>query len=406
MPNRRPQPVAKASPPSPSQNVVVPAESSFGATHQLPPETLHRILGIVVQLDVGNTPDQNAQRRPAIYYRELYNMRMVCRRWNEAIISSPRFWSLVDLSRGEGVVKTILARAEGIWPLLVVCWQTTNNLDRVVELMLPQMHRVRSLQLTLNDTQLQFVSPLLHRPAPSLHRAELACVTEIAIRGALFAGHAPRLQELSLNGVVADLSTQNFPNIESLKLSLTTTSVEDLSALLMGCPRLDRILLDPITFTLRKPDVEKLVFLPNLQSFVIYSRQSPQVACLLSRLRAPRCKVWWVHEAANAFPFHPPQVIFGPFMEQVSAGAEAWDPFTPVRLELEPDSIACKFGRTDYHLSMARVVGGPFWDEVLEKLGTILGDGRGREVMVKLSGWSAFSLPSRVYIPSGWKVLP
>ncbi|KAG8894901.1 hypothetical protein FRB99_000922, partial [Tulasnella sp. 403] len=414
---------------SPSQSAVMPAErylsqgsdagcpgkihhhhavhrdrgSSKAPLYQLPPETLHHILGIVLQLEDSETPNKKAQMRPAVYYRELYDLRLVCKRWNDVLVSFPKYWSLVDLSRGERTVRMVLDRAGAVGALLAVCWEATGALDKVVELMLQQMHRIHSLQMTLTDAQFQSFSPLLRCQAPFLHHAGLSCITNNAVRDALFAGHAPCLQSLFLSGVVADWNTQAFPRLASLNLSFATVSVETLSAFLIACPRLVNVYLDSITFTHQKSDVEEPIFLPDLQSFTIRSLHLPQVARLLSRLRVPCCKTLCIHEVT--VESYPPAVVFGPFMKQVSAGAEGRDPLTPVELELGPDRIVCKFGGMCYRLGMILPPNCPFWEEILTKLVAVWGDGQERRVTVASYGVLASVFSPTLDLPAGWKVL-
>ncbi|KAG8899181.1 hypothetical protein FRB99_006886 [Tulasnella sp. 403] len=225
------------------------------------------------------------------------------------------------------------------------------------------------------------------------------------VHGALFAGHTPCLRSLFLSGVVADLNTQTFPHVASLNLSFTTTKLGDLSTLLMGCPRLVNLYLDAITFTRQTQDVRGPIFLPDLRTFTIRSPDSPEVAGLLSRIQAPYCRIWCVHEATVGSRFYPPEIIFRPFMEHVAAAAKGSDPFTPARLELGPDRVVCKFGERCYRLGILLSVNYPIWAEVLTKLIAVWGDGRGREVTVESFGWLSPSSHPRIDIPSGWKVL-
>lgn len=136
------------------------------------------------------------------YYDELEKLRLVSRRWNSVITSSPTIWSETYGLHAPEVVENALHFSKKA-PIHVRCVLDPSMQEEVLEkysqLVLPHSARWSTLELC---TKRGSTGPesYLAAPAPSLESLSLAHNGPLDATLDLFAGTSPQLRRLTLKG--------------------------------------------------------------------------------------------------------------------------------------------------------------------------------------------------------------
>ncbi|KAG8955562.1 hypothetical protein FRC04_007553 [Tulasnella sp. 424] len=142
------------------------------------------------------------------YYRHLISLSGVCSYWCNVIRDSPSLWNQIHWSDSPEVIKIALRRSSS-QSLHVVLVCVTNEQDpqditySFIPALDPHWDRLQRMDIVLPAAWMGFVRTALRKP--SLNLEKLSLTDEEALSGAMeidvFGGTAPRLNDLTLNGV-------------------------------------------------------------------------------------------------------------------------------------------------------------------------------------------------------------
>lgn len=249
------------------------------------------------------------------YTTQVTDLRLVCRYWNNAIITDASIWSHVDFKWGKGWFDHALVRSKQA-SLKVTCiyegedqstFDVLDFLDGVWE------HFERCGQLTLIFEVPPYAKPadraealfigtaladILSIPAP---RLEVVCVS---IAGwyhhgppgpfVLFGGEAPLLKTVEFVDSLLPFRSLGLTSLDTLTIeNRWTPSLVDLLALLQRCPNITKLLITALdTNSDFDPSASmSRITLPALEKLEIRGLLQDGIAYLLGVIDAPNCEI-------------------------------------------------------------------------------------------------------------------
>ena len=254
-------------------SLVRSVKNSFVPVNRIPPEIL------------SLTPD---------YYDEddvdqgLITLTHVCRSWRDAFISRSSLWTRLDFTNVDKT-RAYIHRSKS-FPLEIYLEKNQNNsyLDDAFFLVIPHIHRVKSLVIRAKDLS-DTIKHFYHH-VPLLEKLDIRLTHHHApiFNTRIFKGDLSSLCKLSLGGVITCLPCNNLANLTTFKLKSSPPGLCSITRLLnffKHSPLLHTIdLKDSIPMSSNAPPGQT-VSLPYLRLLAI-SAQPPH-STLLNHLLIP-----------------------------------------------------------------------------------------------------------------------
>ncbi|KDQ09969.1 hypothetical protein BOTBODRAFT_190754 [Botryobasidium botryosum FD-172 SS1] len=258
--------------------------------HRLP----HEILSEIFQLADDRESFTTMWRDP-----HFHRVAGVSRLWRQVVRESPRLWKRIFPLSG-ALVDRFIGQSRQV-PLEISFDHPTKEpsaglLDYLLRVG-PQSHRWRSCHLQGTPDALE---PFLRAPAPMLEILDLGRSGSSALsfsHPALFAGHTPRLRELSLRGIHVPLDSSIYAGLTSLRLFriqyTQPNSIHQLISILHSCPLLRKLDLSHIKFSFPHDALDGLPTQPVVELRRLEKLKFSQIPMawavhhILSRLSAP-----------------------------------------------------------------------------------------------------------------------
>jgi hypothetical protein len=259
-------------------------QNSYAPIIKLPPETVAYILSLCLPLswllcDIGP-----ASLKTFVGYSQ------VCTKWRAVALETPYLWTLVPYGSSACTAK-LLERAKGALLSVQVDAAMASNRRDLVEIMLKDMSRLRSLTISCSMEDADFIESFLAKPSPYLETLALYFDYDSRKEGcqlSLLNGTGQRLQELSLYGCLNLFREFQVPSLRSLILSGQYNSSVDLPELiekLRDMPTLECLELKRADLFMSAISAEAEVHttqLPSLRSLVADGKDRCILHLLLS----------------------------------------------------------------------------------------------------------------------------
>lgn len=248
------------------------------------------LLGAIFECLINSLQDDPHQEDS--YYRALYTLMGVSKRWQEAIKGTPELWVLIDCETPEHVWRAALDRSRALTlevSLHLDNYNTSPHSHVLLGLALPHIARwdTAKLLIPLRDD----ISALEQHAAPHLTQFELSISAGGYYRGVdLFQGCAPQLRSLSLEDVaLKSWSSPILFGLRQLKLSCVPEglgpSLSQIMDILRGCPNLEGLCLNFVSLTSlrdrQSPPNETPITLPRLKTLHLREEETEHILFLL-----------------------------------------------------------------------------------------------------------------------------
>lgn len=230
----------------PSQLDLPNEQDSSISIHSLPSELL---LEVICTAMCGEIDEE--------YYRSLFSLSGVCSRWYHLILDSPSLWIRLNASDSPEILKVALKRSSGR-PLDIVLYADTlyngqeslDHLDWFLATLGSHVDRWRSMDITYPPLWTDTINAALEDPALNLKKLSLWAEDKVhsAEEIDFFAGTAPRLNDLTLNGVSICWDSEVLRNLTALDLSyINFPSTDEILNALSYSPHLRTLIIDRCT---------------------------------------------------------------------------------------------------------------------------------------------------------------
>lgn len=183
--------------------------------HSLPTELLLSILDLYMQYHRKS----DARR----YYWRIAELSTVCTRWYKVVRSSPTLWTVITSAQPKNVIALALERSSNL-PLdifyrdeqTITRW---NGLSSFAAYLQPHLSRSKTLNLLSFSSAKPFIEIVRH-PMPFLEKAKLIePFVEWDTPAHLFQNKAPRLRDITLEGIVCHWDGESFHRLNALSIS-------------------------------------------------------------------------------------------------------------------------------------------------------------------------------------------
>ncbi|KAG9022094.1 hypothetical protein FS837_006752 [Tulasnella sp. UAMH 9824] len=314
--------------------------------HSLPAELVLQIIRYVVRPFLQNNK--------ADYYQYIINLSGVCSHWYSIVRDSPRLWNQVHASDSPNIVGMALERSSR--HLLDITFDVSAYAERGLEdaqefigTIILHRNRWRTVDVSVPSSWIQFVTTALQGPALTLEKLSVTDQDSMysTHKVELFGGMAPKLQDLTLNGVsirwnseivhglkFLDLSWIRFPSTKTI-LSILSHSPQLQKAIISRCgtgetitDSSDSIRLSQLTFL--RIDLSRLEAIENILDSVEVS----QKCCL-------------------AIPFRTGEDVDGILRRRVAGWTSNWNiaaisQFNGLLLDIDGDELRIGIFISDY----------------------------------------------------------
>ncbi|KAG8945249.1 hypothetical protein FRC04_001089 [Tulasnella sp. 424] len=234
------------------------------------------------------------------YYRHLIRLTGVCSRWCYIIRDSPSLWNRIHWSDTSEVVGTALQRSSS-HPLDVVLDTSANMLrgqnymSSLMTTLNPHRHRWRSMDISVPGPWMGEVIAGLREPTGSLEKLSLTDEYNTSSTGEndLFGGTAPRLTELTLNGVSIRWDSEVLYDLTVLDLSwIRFPSTRTILNILLHSPQLRTAVIYRCTTDSMHEPSSSSIQLPHLASLQLDLGALGAIEEVLEHIAAPgRCSL-------------------------------------------------------------------------------------------------------------------
>ncbi|KIO22545.1 hypothetical protein M407DRAFT_27945 [Tulasnella calospora MUT 4182] len=194
--------------------------------HSLPAEVFVQVIRLHMLLVLDLETDGED------YYVHLFRLSGVCSHWHHVIRDSPPLWTRLNLSKPPQVVEIALQSSSS--HLLDIVYHSQTTPYRLVKVALarfqsnvdavrPHRDRWRSMHMDISasDLGMEDAIEILKEPAPILEKLSLIDQTTMCctLESDLFGGNAPRLKNLTLDGVSIPWDSEVLHDLMFLSLS-------------------------------------------------------------------------------------------------------------------------------------------------------------------------------------------
>lgn len=192
------------------------ARNVSASVHALPAELLLYIFQLYMQ--------QYRKYETQGYYRRLAELSNVCARWYKVVQSSRTLWTVISSTEPKSVITRALEKSSNL-PLDVVFrfeqfttpW---NDLSGFVAYLQPHIGRSKTLDILSFGGSTEPIIDIVRHPMPLLEELKLVdpfVMWDTPVH--LFQDKAPRLTEITLDGIVCHWDGDSFHGLNTLSLS-------------------------------------------------------------------------------------------------------------------------------------------------------------------------------------------
>ncbi|KIO15813.1 hypothetical protein M407DRAFT_34585 [Tulasnella calospora MUT 4182] len=238
-----------------SQLDLLTERESFVPIHSLPTEVLFRVIRNAMLWGMESVDED--------YYRCLVHLSGVCSRWYHLIRDSPSLWTRIHGSDSPEILKLALKRSSGRALDIILYADTlykvhdpeaSDHLELFLAALRSHIDRWRSMDILFPPLWADDIITTLEEPALKLEKLSIWAqdVVSSAHEIDFFAGTAPRLNDLTLNGVSICWDSEVIHNLTALNLSyIHFPSTEAILHALSHSPHLQTLIIDRCTTSLR-----------------------------------------------------------------------------------------------------------------------------------------------------------
>ncbi|KAG8905883.1 hypothetical protein FRC01_008200, partial [Tulasnella sp. 417] len=251
----------------------------------LPADIVHSIFGAALDVDrIHNSylPDEELEEND----EQLESMRLVSSGWNRFLLSSPRYWQAINITKPQEAIKLALERS-GSAPLHIhsVPWRSQDP-----SMSLIPAARIQTLRSNDPDEYLLYRS-VLQYPLPALQTLELAAPSWIDDDDVGPLGNLPSLRHLTACRWQPPADAAFLRNIKELILWRDLEPDMELLRVLSACPNLEHLEIAFMNKAVRGEPLTAVgpVTLPRLRSIGLDLKSSESAVKLIRRLIIPQC---------------------------------------------------------------------------------------------------------------------
>lgn len=242
------------------------------------------------------------------HYKVMRKISRVSKTFHNLIDTTPSFWSLISAEHPSLLVQRALAKSMNA-PLIVECpyLAAGASTNQFMTLLANQTHRLFSLNMLVNSGECE--QTFLTSPAPLLEYLSLRSNARNHSKAIeIFAGNAPRLLDVVLNGVPLKMSGDTFSGLRSMELvdiDGHCPSIPQLIGIIAASPQMERLTLERINFPSGVSDPPPEHGQMELSRLKKLSLDLPTAALttLLNHIRAPGCQQLRLQFGRSASPF-------------------------------------------------------------------------------------------------------
>ncbi|KAG8952045.1 hypothetical protein FRC04_005378 [Tulasnella sp. 424] len=272
--------------------------------NHLPQDVMHHIFSIVLQLeDMHNLELPNPYPTYLVtFIDQRKRLRLVSRTWNSFVVSTPSFWSLVDMLAPD--LEVLHARIEraGQRELCVTHRSglfTEKYCEHLALFLTPHLHRVRTLRLGNEGV----AAALLKNPFPTLRALELRLNGHWQTESlpTITQDYFPQLHTLQLSGCFIPRNTTPLNTLRILRLHhILQEEVVEILALLAQCSYLEELAILSQNQSPWMGLQSTALRLDNLRRLEVRDLDVLSLPCLFRYAKIPNFK-----EVIIAFPLAP-----------------------------------------------------------------------------------------------------
>ncbi|KAG8898754.1 hypothetical protein FRC01_010775, partial [Tulasnella sp. 417] len=305
--------------------------------HQLPLEIASEILWLSIA-------DPWNGRASYSFSQRLRTISSVCSSWRTVVESSPRFWSIIEITATPGVISTLLKNSKN-HPLEIRCFsdgayhwppRMTRSLRGHWPLIVPHMQRIRSLIVEAYPTE--GILTVLREPAPMLEELKLSCDLRLVQPIDVFGGKASRLRDVVIQNIPIRWDSGALEGLRSLQIKAIpeySPTETELLRLLEANPGLEKLDIEDVrvmedfgdgVWPAHSGRKRSRVIMGNLREMRLFNLPFELVRVILGNVEIPSIE----HLDVNClFRGHPASQLLGPNIQhlvppiiQRSTGAE------------------------------------------------------------------------------------
>ncbi|PPQ72538.1 LOW QUALITY PROTEIN: hypothetical protein CVT26_004016 [Gymnopilus dilepis] len=232
----------------------------------------------------------------------------VCRLWRNILLHSPSVWGRnIDLDLLQGPEDRAWAdevlRRSGQSLLHVKGRVVAPGLEFFIFLLDANWKRIWSLELEasmlldeVDDNEVEKLSRILQRPAPSIHYFSYFAIRPLAVHNALFSGDAPNLRHFESGNLEFNIDHNNLPWLSQLRtLRLRNPHRKSLSLVLDALRQMSFLESLLLFAALQVQDHSKFYQPSSTQEYGVFEPESVNVQANLALLRhilpSPGCSL-------------------------------------------------------------------------------------------------------------------
>ncbi|KAG9047088.1 hypothetical protein FS837_003073 [Tulasnella sp. UAMH 9824] len=256
--------------------------------HLLPDEILLHIFKLAVDFDwtTDITQNKSIHYDLKMYYKTLYPIQSVSKRWHDIIVSYAPFWSLISTNMPENMLELALARAHKSTLSVGVQNATSDELLHFTHRLLPLADRVGTLAMDHSLGERPLWTGL-----PNIQNLQIRNMDDSPyeeLEGSSQTVDIPSPRWISLSHSILPTVPKFYSQVEELTIGHISqlTSVH-LKLIVESAPRLRILQLDGVerSDTESLDDPSSLAPMPNLQLLHISRAYGNSVAWLLNRFQ-------------------------------------------------------------------------------------------------------------------------
>ncbi|KAG8913769.1 hypothetical protein FRC01_004393 [Tulasnella sp. 417] len=257
---------------------------------RLDTDIVHSIFEIALDLEqVHDSSDSLGKLSD--HRRQLFRLRRVCSVWNSLVLSSPRYWQVINIKSPPQVITATLKRS-GSAQLCLYCRPEPPQAPRIdaIPEELRSCARIRTILSTHSDAYRLF-RWLLQGPMPVLRTLVLKG-TSRAIEGQIGPiGDLPSIQTLITAFWRPPSGAAWLFGLKELMLHYSGAADMELLQLLSACPNLNRLLVSDRNEAVVGELSGSIspITLPRLKYMTLESSSHESVAKIIRVLAAPQC---------------------------------------------------------------------------------------------------------------------
>ncbi|KAG8932652.1 hypothetical protein FRC01_012856 [Tulasnella sp. 417] len=270
--------------------------------HLLPDEILLHIFKLAVDFDWDTDMSKNAfiHYNLKTYYKTLYSIQRVCKRWHDIIVSYAPFWSLISSTMSKDMIELTLTRARDSNLSIGTQYTEPVEFGQFIHRVLQLANQVESLSMDYEFGGSPTINAPLWTRFPKVQNLRLASVDNVDYgeldESSPMSVPSPRWICL-YNSILPTLPTL-YSQVEELALEhpSVTLTYDSLKLIAGRAPKLRVLRLDGIRYldmeSPNDPSSLAPIPMPNLQLLHISQTDKVLVACLLNRLQlSPRTNI-------------------------------------------------------------------------------------------------------------------